>query len=78
MNGLLSVLTARFHQRGLSAPDASAHALAMAYRILEQQAALLASMDCFTVLSWTALLAIPLTLLIRKLKVGASAPAGGH
>ena len=78
LNGLLGELTARFHQRGLSAPDASARALAAAYRMLEQQAALMASMDCFTVLGWTALAAIPATLLIRKLKGGAAAPAGGH
>jgi DHA2 family multidrug resistance protein len=77
LEGIVGPLTHRFHQAGFTASDASGHAMAAAYRVLQQQAALLASMDCFYALGWIAFVGIPTALLIRKLKPG-SAPAGAH
>ena len=43
---------------------------------LAQQASLLAYVDVFWVLMLMALGAIPLALMLRKVKLGAAAPAG--
>jgi DHA2 family multidrug resistance protein len=76
-DGLLSQLTERFHQAGFSGADATDRALAQAYRLLLQQSALLASMDCFRVLGCVALIGIPLALLSRRFRTGAG-PSGAH
>ena len=77
LSGLLARLSDRFFHHGYAAPDAAAHALAVADRMLQQQAALLGSMDCFYILACVALAGVPAALLIRKGQAGAE-PALGH
>jgi DHA2 family multidrug resistance protein len=77
LNGLTRQLTEHFVALGWTRADASGPALATAYRLLLQQAALLASMDCFQVLAWIALLGVPLTLLVKRVQFSTE-PAAGH
>jgi DHA2 family multidrug resistance protein len=77
LNGLVAQLTARFVAQGASPADASASALAAAYQLLQRQAALLASMDCFRILGWAALAALPAALLIQRVK-STGEPISGH
>ena len=63
-------------QRGISAGDAHAAAVANVYRDLGNQAHLLAFMDCFRVIALVTLVAAPLTFFIRRFRAG-GAP-GGH
>ena len=77
LDGLLQQLAGRFHAAGASSADAPVNALAEAYRLLERQAALLGSMDCFYALGWIALIGIPTALLIRRIQL-VKAPEGAH
>lgn len=77
LGGVTSRLTESFVAHGWTHSDAAAPALATAYRVLLQQSALLASMDCFTVLSWIALLGVPTALLIRRVQFTGE-PSAGH
>ena len=77
LGGVVAQLTERFVSRGASPADASASAMAAAYHLLQQQAALLASMDCFYVLGWVALIGVPAALFIRRVRFSAE-PTAGH
>ncbi|MDE2141295.1 MAG: DHA2 family efflux MFS transporter permease subunit [Elusimicrobia bacterium] len=77
LDGVISQLAARFVARGAAPADAAVSGLAAAYRLLQQQSALLASLDCFRLLGWAALAAIPAALFIRRARVG-SVSEGAH
>jgi DHA2 family multidrug resistance protein len=72
----LTQLQHYFAGAGSSAPDAQGQAFAWIGQAITQQASLLAYMDVFYVLALMALAAIPLALLLRKVKLGGAAPAG--
>ncbi len=45
------------------------------YQQLQHQVSLLAFMDCFRVIAWLTLAAVPLMLLVKRFKAAGSAPA---
>ncbi len=73
---LLSNLTGYFTTHGFAHADATVHAHAQAFQLLERQAAYLAFLDCFTALGWFVLLGAPLVFLIRRFRSPAS--SSGH
>jgi MFS transporter, DHA2 family, multidrug resistance protein len=75
LNATLAEITNRFLEHGSSMADASASALAQVYATVQQQAAMLAFLDCFRILGVIAFIGVPLAILIRKFKQGASAAA---
>ncbi|MGH9663686.1 MAG: DHA2 family efflux MFS transporter permease subunit, partial [Bryobacteraceae bacterium] len=60
---------------GFSGPDAATAAHAYLYQQLQHQVSLLAFMDCFQVMGWMTLAAVPLMLLVRHFKAAGNAPA---
>jgi MFS transporter, DHA2 family, multidrug resistance protein len=72
----LSRTTQTFIAAGASYSDASNKALGLLSKLLTEQAAMLAFLDCFRLLGYAALLGIPLALVIRKFRVGGA--TGGH
>jgi len=77
VSALVAQISSRLVLKGVAPADAAGPATAAAYRLLQQQAALLGSMDCFHVLGWVALLALPAAMMIRRFQLGGG-PAGGH
>jgi DHA2 family multidrug resistance protein len=71
----LGAITDRFVQHGYSAADASVSALAQVHAIVQQQANMLAFLDCFWILGVIAFAGVPLTFFIRKFKQGKEAAA---
>jgi DHA2 family multidrug resistance protein len=71
----LTNFTNQFLHSGYSAADAALHALAQVEALLQQQAALLAFMDCFWLLGIVALTGPLLALLIRRFGKSGGAPA---
>jgi MFS transporter, DHA2 family, multidrug resistance protein len=67
----VSGLTNYFVTKGFSGPDAAIAAHGYLYQELQHQVNLLSFMDCFRVIAWLTLAAVPLLLLIRRFK-----PAG--
>jgi len=67
---LLARLTATFTAGGYSAADAAVRAQAQAYHLIQQQAAMLAFLDCFHLLGWIAILTAPLAFLIKPFRPG--------
>jgi len=65
-NRLVSGLTRRLAATGLSRPDAQSHAYARAYRALEAQAATLAYVDVFWILSIGASIMFVLSFFLKK------------
>jgi DHA2 family multidrug resistance protein len=61
--------------KGYSGPDAASAAAGYVYRQLQHQVNLLAFMDCFRVIAWLTLAAIPLLFLVHRFKPGGKAPA---
>ncbi len=68
-------LTSYLIHKGFTGPDAAAGAPQYLYRQLQHQVSLLAFMDCFRVISWLTLAAVPLMLLVRSFKLVGKAPA---
>ena len=66
-----------FVQKGFTEPDALAHAQAWVFHELNGQASFLSFMDCFRVIGWVTLAALPLLFLLKKVK-GAGAPPAAH
>ena len=64
-----------FIASGSSPADASHKALGLLSRVLTDQAAMLAFLDCFRLLGIMALVAIPLALMIKSFRVGGPAQA---
>ena len=61
---------------GYSSADAGPAALGIVYSQLVRQSLFLAFMDCFRVIGWMNIVAIPLIFAIRKVKSPREAPAG--
>ena len=69
-------VTDYFVQQGSNAAQAKAQAFAWIGEQAQNQASLLAYIDVFWTLMLISLAAIPLALLLRKVKLGAAAPVG--
>ena len=61
--------------KGFSGPDAAAGSTASLYQQLQHQVNFLSFMDCFRVIAWFTLAAVPLLLLIKHFKPLDKAPA---
>ncbi len=70
-----AALTNHLVEKGFSAPDAAVAAHGYLYQQLQHQVSLLAFMDCFRVIGWLTLAAVPLMLLVRRFKPAGGAPA---
>jgi DHA2 family multidrug resistance protein len=70
-----SELTNYLVTKGFSGPDAAAAAQGYLYQQLQHQVSLLSFMDCFVVIAWLTLAAVPLLLFIQRFKPGGKAPA---
>jgi MFS transporter, DHA2 family, multidrug resistance protein len=75
---LVRGLTNGLMEKGFSPADAVSGAYAVFYRQLQAQSAFLAFMDCFRVIGWLTVAAVPLILLIKGFKTEGKAPEGGH
>ena len=62
--------------KGFSGPDAATAANGYVYQQLQHQVSLLSFMDCFRVIAWLTLAAVPLLLFVRRFKPAGKAPAG--
>jgi DHA2 family multidrug resistance protein len=62
-------------EKGFSSADASVAAYGYVYQQLQHQVSLLAFMDCFRVIAWLTLAAVPMMFLVRRFKTGGKAPA---
>jgi len=71
----LASIADRFIDHGYSAADASVSALARVHAIVQQQANMLAFLDCFWILGVIAFAGVPLTFFIRRFKQGKEAAA---
>ena len=61
--------------KGFTGPDAALGAKGYLYQQLQHQVSLLAFMDCFRVIGWLTLAAVPLMLLVRSFTVSGKAPS---
>ncbi len=68
-------LAHHFVEKGFSGPDATVAAHGYLYQQLQHQVSLLAFMDCFRVIGWLTLAAVPLMLFVRRFKPAGSGPA---
>jgi len=75
LNATVTGITNYFVGHGVSVADAPVKALAQVYATVQQQAAMLAFLDCFRILGVVAFVGVPLAIFIRKFKQGASAAA---
>ena len=73
--GRFSELTNYLVTKGFSGPDAAAAAQGYLYHQLQHQVSLLSFMDCFRVIAWLTLAAVPLLLFVRRFKPAGKAPA---
>ena len=73
----LAAMTNYFVEKGWSGPDALAHAQGWLYGQLQNQVSLLSFMDCFRVIAWVTLGAVPVVFLLQKVKA-AGAPPTAH
>ena len=71
----VSVLTNYFVTKGFSGPDAATAAHGYLYQQLQHQVSLLSFMDCFRVIAWLTLAAVPLLLFVRRFKPAGKSPA---
>ncbi len=70
----LSSLTNYLVHKGFSGPDAASAASGYLYQQLQHQVSLLAFMDCFRVIGWLTLAAVPLMFFVRHFKATDKAP----
>src|SRR6266404_1630583 len=70
----VTALTNYFVTRGFSGPDAAPAAHGYLYQQLQRQVSLLSFMDCFRVIAWLTLAAVPLLLFVRRFKPAGKAP----
>ena len=75
LTGRINELTNYLITKGFSGPDATAAASAYLYQQLQRQVSLLSFMDCFRVIAWLTLAAVPLLLFVRRFNSAAKAPA---
>ena len=69
-------LTNYLTTKGFSGPDAATAANGYVYQQLQHQVSLLSFMDCFRVIAWLTLAAVPLLLFVRSFRPPGRAPAG--
>lgn len=62
-------------QYGFTSADANPASLGVIHQQLIRQSTFLAFMDCFRVIGWLTVAMIPIVFLVRKFRVGGSAPA---
>src|SRR5437667_452771 len=60
--------------KGFSGPDAATAAQGYLYQQFQHQVSLLSFMDCFRVIAWLTLAAVPLLLFVRRFKPAGKAP----
>src|ERR1700730_4877966 len=72
----LGTLSRHFVAHGFTAPDAALHAQAQLARIIQQQASLLGSLDCFWLLGCACLIGAPLVFFTRKVR--SAGPGAAH
>jgi len=61
--------------KGFSGPDAATAAQGYLHQQFQHQVSLLSFMDCFRVIAWLTLAAVPLLLFVRRFKPAGKAPA---
>jgi DHA2 family multidrug resistance protein len=71
----VSTLTNYFVGKGYSGPDAATAAHGYIYQQLQHQVSLLSFMDCFRVIAWLTLAAVPLLFFVRRFKPAGKSPA---
>jgi DHA2 family multidrug resistance protein len=64
--------------KGFSGPDAATAAQGYSYQQFQHQVSLLSFMDCFRVIAWLTLAAVPLLLFVRRFKPAGKAPAAHY
>jgi DHA2 family multidrug resistance protein len=69
-------LAAQLVHHGFTSADAGSASLGIIYSQLIRHSLFLAFMDCFRVIGWLSVLALPLILAIRRFKASGEAPAG--
>ena len=74
--GRVTALTNYLLARGFSGPDAATAAQGYVYQQFQHQVSFLSFVDCFRVIAWLTLAAVPLLLLIRRFKPAGKSPAG--
>src|SRR6266852_6521703 len=72
----ITALTKYLVTKGFSGPDAATAAQGYLYQQFQHQVNLLSFMDCFRVIAWLTLAAVPLLLFVRRFKPPGKAPAG--
>ena len=75
LSARVASLTNYFVTKGFSGPDAATAAQGYVYEQFQHQVSLLSFMDCFRVIAWLTLAAVPLLLLIRRFKPAGRPPA---
>jgi MFS transporter, DHA2 family, multidrug resistance protein len=71
----VGAMTSYLIHQGYSGADAASAALGYVYQQLQHQTALLAFMDCFRVIGWLTLAAVPLMLFVKRFKPAGKAPS---
>jgi MFS transporter, DHA2 family, multidrug resistance protein len=71
----VTAITNYLIHQGYSNADAGSAAFGYVYRQLQHQTSLLAFMDCFRVIGWLTLAAVPLMLFVRRFKPAGKPPA---
>jgi len=71
----IGALTNYFVTKGFSGPDAAVAAQGYVYHQFQNQVSLLSFMDCFRVIAWLTLAAVPLLLLVRRFQPAGKSPA---
>jgi DHA2 family multidrug resistance protein len=71
----ITALTNYLVTKGFSGPDAAMAAKEYLHQQFQRQVILLSLMDCFRVIAWLTLAAVPLLLFVRRFKPAGKAPA---
>jgi len=71
----ITALTNYLVSKGFSGPDASAAAQGHLFEQLQRQVSLLSFMDCFRVIAFLTLAAVPLLFFVQRFKAAGKAPA---
>ena len=73
--GRAATLTSYLVTKGFSGSDAASAAQGYVYQQLQRQVSLLSFTDCFRVIAWLTLAAVPFLLLIRRFTPAGRSPA---
>jgi DHA2 family multidrug resistance protein len=71
----ITALTNYLITKGFSGPDAVMAAQGYLHQQFQRQVSLLSFMDCFRVIAWLTLAAVPLLLFVRHFEPAGKAPA---